>query len=508
MNTRYQFRCRLGIAALLAVLAPVDSHAQPSAATAVNAAQSADPRSVTTHVGTFNGRRLAYRAVAGNTVVNDDRGRPSASIFSVAYVAEGAMASPGRPVTFLYNGGPGSASFWIQMGALGPKIVQLNGADPRGAGNLPHPIVDNPDALLDVTDLVFIDPIGTGYSHALGESKDEDFYKTSRDASSISDFIATWLTENRRWGSPRFVGGESYGSIRTAMIVGQDPWMTFNGAILISQGLDWGTVILPRGYDLGYVQFLPSYAATAWYHGKIARTGSVADQVAVARQFAYGDYAVALARGPDLATVDRERMADRLAALTGIDRAIWLANDLRLPPDQFRRLLLAADGLRLGRFDTRFTTRIDSVFDERDGFDPSLSAAAIPYLEAMRTYLVQDLKVDRAAPYRAVTGANWTYDLDNEAFLNPTPHLGDAMRANPSMRLFVASGYYDFSSPVASALYNIGHGGIPMDRVTLTYYPSGHMMYIDPAERRALARDLRGFIERALPSPAPQGDRK
>lgn len=491
-------RCLKLVAAIACLMAPAakaQDAAPPPAATAAS-----DPvPAITTHSGVFNGQRIDYRAVAGNMIVHDKAGRPTASIFSVAYLAGGKSASKDRPVTFLFNGGPGSASFWIQMGALGPKIVELKGPDAVDIANPVHRIIDNPDALLDVTDLVFIDPVGTAYSHALSGGKDSEFYKTSTDAGSIYDFIQEWLTVNHRWNSPRFVGGESYGSIRTALIVGKDPWMTFNGAILISQGLDWGTVIMPRGYDLGYQQFLPSYAAAAWYYRVVPQTMSLSAYVQQASAFAYSDYAAALAKGPSLSDTERDVMAERLANLTGIAKAVWIANDLRVPPDQFRRTLLAGRNLRLGRFDARFSTRVESVFDVDEHFDPSLSTAALPYLEAMRAYLTDDLKVDRVTPYRAVTDGDWTYDLDNDAFLNPAPHLGDAMRANPAMKLFVASGYYDFSSPVASAFYNIGHAGVPMSRTTMKYYETGHMMYVAPDGRRALINDMRRFIVDALP---------
>lgn len=489
------------LAAALACVAPSGARAQETGRLPTPLETSDLPPVTTIHRGIFNGQRVDYRAIAGNMIIHDKAGKPTASIFSVAYLANGKSDFRSRPVTFLFNGGPGSASFWIQMGALGPKIVELPGPDATDVTNPIHRITDNPDALLDVTDLVFIDPVGTAYSHAIPEDRNSDFYKTSTDATSIFEFIQEWLTVNRRWNSPRFVGGESYGSIRTALIVGKDAWMSFNGAILISQGLDWGTVIMPRGYDLGYQQFLPSYAATAWYYRVVPRTMSVDEYVQQAATFAYSEYAAALAQGPALTELQRDAMAERLSRLTGIAKPVWIANDLRVPPDQFRRLLLAGQNLRVGRFDARFSTHAAPVFDANESFDPSLSAAAIPYLEAMRAYLADDLKVDRVTAYRAYTGGEWTYDLDNEAFLNPAPHIGDAMRTNPAMRLFVASGYYDFSSPVASAFYNIGHAGVPMSRVTMKYYETGHMMYVAKEGRRALASDLRRFIVDTLSHP-------
>jgi carboxypeptidase C (cathepsin A) len=486
---------RTVLLALLALFAAYATFAQENIrATPIPAVLSDEPTSVTHHVGIFNGRHIEYTAVAGNTIIHDRARKATASMFSVAYLASNSSPLERRPVTFLMNGGPSSASFWIQMGALGPKIVDLHGPDSADNGSPAHPIIDNPDALLDVTDLVFIHPVGTSYSHALGTSKDSDFFKTSSDAGSIADFIVEWLTQNKRWDSPRFVGGESYGSIRTALILGHDPWMSFNGAILISQGLDWGTVIMPRGYDLGYEQYLPSYAATAWYYHVVPQLTSVATYVSQATAFAYSDYASALAKGATLGAIERDQIADRLSQLTGVPAKIWIANDLRIPPAQFRRTILADKGLRVGRFDSRFSTRAEPVFDPDEALDPSLSATAVPYLEAMRAYLVEDLKVERPSPYLPLAPGEWTYDLDNDAFLNPAPHIGDAMRSNAAMRLFVASGYYDFSSPVASAAYNIGHAGIPMDRATMKYYETGHMMYVSPEARHTLLRDIRDFI--------------
>jgi carboxypeptidase C (cathepsin A) len=460
----------------------------------IPAIQTDEPTSITHQVGVFNGRHVDYAAVAGNTIIHDRAGKATASMFSVAYLAENRSSSVRRPVTFLMNGGPSSASFWIQMGSFGPEIVELYGPDAADTGSPARRIIDNPDALLDVTDLVFIDPVGTSYSHVLGTSKDSDFFKTSSDAASIADFIVEWLTKNKRWESPRFVGGGSYGSIRTALILTHDPWMSFTGAILISQGLDWGTVIMPRGYDLGYEHFLPSYAATAWYYHAGPNAPSVETCIAQATTFAYFDYASALAKGASISAIERDQIANQLSQLTWIPASTWIANDLRIPPDQFRRTILAAKGLRVGRFDSRYSTRAEPVFDADEKLDPSLSAAAVPYLEAMRAYLVEDLKVDRPSPYLPLAPGEWTHDTDNDAFLNPAPHIGDSMHSNAAMKLFVASGYYDFSSPVASAVYNINHAGIPMDRVTMKYYETGHMMYVNPAGRRALLHDIRGFI--------------
>lgn len=491
--------CRAILASLWLSVAVASLHAEVPSSPAVAAAaeESADPAQVVTqHEGRFGGVDVRYVATAGLTPIFDDDGKPEAKIFSVAYTAK--VKDPGRrPVTFLFNGGPGSASFWIQMGALGPRIIALDG--PAGRGDLSSPgaaLVDNPDALLDISDLVFIDPVGTGYSHAVGAKKNDDFYKISTDGSSVAKFIRTWLTENKRWQSPRFVGGESYGTIRTAMIVDDDAFMTFNGAILISQGLDWGTVMMPPGYDRGYELFLPSYSAAAWFYHRFGgqHAGSVADAVAESEAFASRDYTAALSQGSHLDAAERDRVAARLAKLTGIPEDEWVRSNLRIAPDTFRRLLLRDQGVRIARFDARYTTGSASVFDPQETFDPSLSAAGLPYLNAMRGYLGTELQVKATRPYVGVLPGDWTYDLDNGAFVNPAPKIGAAMTRNPGMHLFVASGYYDFSSPVSSAQYNIGHAGIPTDRVDMKYYPTGHMMYLEPEYRQHLLSDMRSFI--------------
>lgn len=500
---------RIVMIALLSVTVPLASAMAetavpaPSASAGRGDAQGFKP-SITRHKGRFGKAEIHYEAIAETIPIAGENGQPEAEIFSVGYTAI-TKAPATRPVTFLYNGGPGSASFWIQMGAFGPKIVALNG--PAGGSDRSSPgspLVDNPDALLDVTDLVFIDPVGTGFSHAVGSTKDEAFFKITTDASSIAKFIRAWLTRHGRWQSPRFIGGESYGSIRTAMIVDDDPFMTFNGAFLISQGLDWGTVIMPPGYDRGYELFLPSYSAAAWYYHRYqaSTVSSVADAVAESQRFAERDYVSALAQGQGVSATAKANVASRLAQLTGIPKDEWIRANLRIDPDAFRRLLLRDRGLRISRFDARYSIGNSQVFDAGERYDPSLSAAALPYLNAMRAYLSSGLGVTTDKPYIGVISSDWTYDLSNEAFINPAPKLGAAMTRNPGMRLFVASGYYDFSSPVSSAQYNIGHGGIPLDRTTMTYYPTGHMMYLDSEHRRALLDDMRAFIVATLDAQA------
>ncbi|MQR99289.1 S10 family peptidase [Gluconobacter aidae] len=489
-----------GALASHAVAAPARDEKQP----VVNVEQ-APFSSTTDHHGVFHGRSLNYRATASQLDIKDAKGNPEARIFSVAYTETAASNSEShtRPVTFLYNGGPGSASFWIHMGAFGPKILPYNAMSPNAPVAPGHESVDNPDALLDVTDIVFIDPVGTGYSHALGTYHDADFYTITKDAASVSDFIRTWLTINKRWDSPRFIGGESYGTLRSAMILAAQKWMAYNGVILISQGLDWGTVIMPPGYDLGYTLFLPTYAATAWYHHKLATNGDdLQTTVSKAEAFASTDYAAALAKGAFIDANQTRQVAEKLAAITGIPADVWVAQHLRIDPDFFRRHLLDRENLRIGRFDTRFTIPVSSAYDPSDEADPSLDGEAAAYSNAMRQYLVQDLAVPGTETYEPLSSMTsespWTYDLTNGAYVNPSVLIGEAMRENRQMTLFVASGFYDSSSPVYSAKYNIGHSGVDLKRTTFTFYPTGHMMYVDPASRQHLLDDIRLYIRSTL----------
>lgn len=489
------------IALLLAAAPTFAQDAKPAAETKDSAAAPArDPqRSVTRHAGTFGGQRINYTAVAGETFLKDADGNPRASIFSTAYVKEPRDSN--RPITFLFNGGPGSGSLWLHMGAFGPKKVAIP-SDARDDGAPPYPIVDNPDSLLDVTDIVFIDPVGTGFSHAIGKTDPKDFWGVTQDAKSVAEFIRLWLNDNGRWNSPKYLGGESYGTTRSAAVVneleGSYNDVSLNGVLLISTILDFAAGADTAGNELTYILNLPSMAATALYHGK-AQAASVDQFVEEARQYAIGPYAAALLKGQNLGAEERAGVRRELARFTGLSEQFLENADLRVLPSRFYKELLRDRGVTIGRLDSRYTGRdYDNAGSEPDN-DPSFYGIDGGYTAAVNAYLRGDLGYETERSYVTIGGvSSWDWRLgqgrDTDAYLNVAPYLGRALRENSGMRIFVGQGYYDFATPFFAAEYSLSRTGIPQDRIEYKYYNSGHMMYVRQEDRVALSRDIRAFI--------------
>jgi carboxypeptidase C (cathepsin A) len=460
--------------------------------------------STTRHTGSFGGQRVAYRAVAGETYLKDKDGKPLAAITSYSYLKEGAV-DPKRPVTFLWNGGPGSGSLWLHMGAFGPKRVVIP-SDAKDDGGPPYPIVDNAESLLDVTDLVFIDPVGTGFSRALGKTDPKDYWGVTKDAKSMAQFIRQWLDANGRWNAPKFIGGESYGTTRAAAVMneleGSYTDVAINGVILISAILDFSQAANVPGNELGYVTNLPSMAATAWFHDKVpGKPATVEAFVAEARAFAIGPYATALLKGNSLTPAERAAIRPQLARFTGVSEQFLDRADLRLSPGRFYKELLRDRGLTIGRLDTRYTGRdYDNAGEEPDN-DPSFYAIDGAYTAAMNAYARQTLKYSPDIVYSSIGGVrDWDWQIGDgprggSGYLNVAPYLGRALRENSSLRVFVGQGWYDFATPFFGAEYSLNRTGIPNDgRIQWRYYDAGHMMYVRDDDLRKLSADLRAFI--------------
>jgi carboxypeptidase C (cathepsin A) len=457
--------------------------------------------SVTRHTGTFGGQRVAYTATASETYLKGEDGTPKASIFSVAYVKDGP-ADPNRPVTFLFNGGPGSGSVWLHMGAFGPKRVAIP-SDARDDGGPPFPIVDNPDSLLDATDIVFIDPVGTGFSHALGKTEAKDYWGVTADAKSVADFIRIWLGRNGRWNAPKYLGGESYGTTRSAAVANQLEGafndVSLNGIILISTILDFGAQAGVQGNEMPYVIFLPSMAAAAYHHGKVPADAATLEAfVAEARTFAAGDYATALLKGQKLKGEERAAIRRRLARFTGLSEAFLEAADLRVSDSRFYKELLRDRGLTIGRLDARYTGRdFDNAGEEPDN-DPSFYGIDAGYTAAINSWVRDGLKFGGDRQYTTIGPVgDWNWDLgggEAKYYKNVAPYISKAMRENSGLRVFVGQGYFDFATPFFGAEYALSRTGIPQDRVAFHYYGSGHMVYIRDEDRGALSRDIRAFI--------------
>jgi carboxypeptidase C (cathepsin A) len=492
------------VALLAAGLLASPALAQPPAPGPTQPKEAAAParepnRSVTRHSGTFGGQRVNYTAITGETFLRADDGTPRAAIFSTTYLKE--PRDPNRPVTFLFNGGPGSGSVWLHMGAFGPKRVAIP-SDARDDSGPPYPITDNPDALLDVTDLVFIDPVGTGFSHALGKTEPKEFWGVTKDAESVAQFIRLWLNEHGRWNSPKYLGGESYGTTRTAAVVnqleGQYNDVALNGLILISTVLDFGAGADTPGNELSPILNLPSMAVTALFHGK-AQGASPEAFAEEARQFAIGPYAAALLKGQRLPAAERAAVRRELARFTGLSEAYLEQADLRVEPARFYKELLRDRGLTVGRLDSRYTGRDYDNAGETPDNDPSFYGIDAGYTAAINAHLRGPLGYKSDRSYVTIGSVQpWDWSLpggrDANAYLNLTPYIGKAMRENSGLRVFVGQGYYDFATPFFAAEYALTRTGVPQERVEYKYYGSGHMMYVRDDDRTALSRDVRAFI--------------
>jgi len=459
------------------------------------------PQVVTTrHSGTFGGQRIRYSATIGETILADKDGTQRAAVVTTAYVKE--PRDPSRPVTFLFNGGPGSGSVWLQMGAFGPKRVAIP-SDARDDGAPPYPLLDNPDSLLDVTDLVFIDPPGTGFSYLIGKTEPKEFYGVTADAKAVAEVIRRWLGDNGRWNSPKFLGGESYGTTRSAAVVNELEGATYNdvalnGIILISTVLDFAAGADTPGNELSYITNLPSMAVTALYHGK-ARGASAQQFAEEARGFALGPYASALLKGQKISSEERAAIRSQLARFTGLSETYLEQADLRVTPARFYKELLRDRGLTIGRLDARYTGKDYDNAGETPDNDPSFYGIDAGYTAAVNAWARGPLGFKTDREYQSISGIgrDWDWKIggrDANAYLNVTPYIGTALRENSGLRVFVAQGYYDFATPFFAAEYALSRTGIPQARVEYHYYDSGHMMYVRNEDRAKLSRDVRAFI--------------
>lgn len=500
MNAR--FLVALAAASTLALTVP--TLAQDNPATAPDAgkpAASPEPQTRSRDLtGTFGGQRITYKATISDTILSDEAGKAEAVIVTTSYVK--TPADPNRPVFFLFNGGPGSGSVWLQMGAFGPKRVAIP-SDAKDDGAPPFPLLDNPDSLLDVADLVFIDPPGTGFSYLTQGTDPKKYYGLRQDARAVAQVIRRWLADNGRWSSPKYLGGESYGTSRTAMVVDELEGSTYNdvglnGLILISTILDFAGREPTPGNELAYIVTLPNMAAAAYYHGKV-QAPSVEAIVAEARAYAIGPFATALLKGEDLPADERAAVRKELARLTGLSETYLEQANLRVTDQRFYKELLRDRGLTIGRLDARYTGKdYDNAGETPDG-DPSFYGIDAGYTAAINIWSREALGYKTDRHYQAIgnVGGQWDWSLGGGgrgAYLNIAPLIGQAMRQNSGLRLFNAQGYYDFATPFFGAEYSLKRSGVPQDRITWQYYGAGHMMYVRDEDRAKLSADIREFI--------------
>jgi len=459
----------------------------------------------TDHEGTFHGVSVAYEAIAGETYLQDDDGNPTATIFSTSYIMKDVEDPTTRAVTFLWNGGPGSASVWLHMGAFGPVRVDLP-SDARDDGAAPYSLIANPGTFLDLSDIVFIDPVGTGFSRPLGDAEGDDFYGVKQDAESIAQFIRLWLSEHGRWNSPKFIGGESYGTTRAAAVAreleaGFDD-VALNGILLISTILDFSIENHSAGNELPSLMHLPTMAATAKYHGKAGDGVTLEKFVQQARDYALNEYAHALLQGNSLSDSERQAVRKKLSSFTGLSEAFLERNDLRLQPGRFQKELLREQGLTVGRLDSRYTgVDLDSAGEHSDQ-DPSFYGIDGAYAVAINHHLQNNLKVDLDRHYNIIggLGGSWDWKVPGIPFnyFNLAPWIGRAMRENQDLEVYVAAGYYDFATPFFAAEYSLNRAGIVTERLHFYYYEAGHMMYIHHPSLHKMQDDIHAFLESAL----------
>ncbi len=451
----------------------------------------------------IGGRSLAYVALAETTLLEDDQGKPEAEFFSISYTAKDA-SSASRPITFAFNGGPGSSSIWLHMGFLGPKRVQVP-SDGQAAGAPPFPIVDNPDSLLSVSDLVFIDPIGTGLSRVVRAGKNEDHWGVDEDARSVARFIRRYLSAHDRWASPKYILGESYGGIRAPLLVrelqGGMGAVALNGVILISPAIDMGLVDGQEN-DAAIATVVPTYAATAWYHHALDPQPKDLDAfLAEVCAWVKSEYVPALFLGRDLPDDRRAAIVKTLSRYTGISTEYIERANLTVATDRFRRELLRDRGLVVGRLDTRYTgTEPDAVGEVPSG-DPMGAGIGGAYAAGFLDYLRNGLgvKIDREYIVRSDTaGKTWKRPKEEWAafkgYVDVAPALARGMADNPDLRVFVASGLFDIATTFFAAEHNIARSTMDRKRVTVRRYPAGHMMYVHQPTFVALSRDVREFV--------------
>jgi carboxypeptidase C (cathepsin A) len=471
-------------------------------------------QAVTRHRLTIGASTIDYVATAGTLVLRNAEDKPIASVGYIAYT-QADVRDPGRrPVTFAFNGGPGSSSIWLHMGALGPRRIVTVDAAPTPPP--PYSVVDNEDSILDRSDLVMIDPVGTGVSHAVCGHKDEEFWGVDPDVDQVSRFIAQYVTDQQRWRSPKFLLGESYGTTRAAGVVNalQERWsMAFNGVILVSVATDLEALFAVAGNDRPYPMYLPSYAAAAWYHHQVAGSRDLKSLVDEARTFAVGPYLSALMKGDALTDQERDQLASRLHEFTGLSPDYLKTAQFRVSESMFGQHLLEAKELTVGRLDARFTgPAIDPLAKEMH-YDPQETAIAPAFVAAFLDYYYRDLNAARERtfkPFNWEIGRHWKWDHkppigeEPQPFVNTTPDLGHAMTLNPGLRALILNGYFDLATPFFATEYSVAHLGLPpslRDHVQMKYYPAGHMMYIHPASLHQMKADLAAFIDAASRRP-------
>jgi carboxypeptidase C (cathepsin A) len=478
-------------------------------------------RTVVTHASvTINGKTIPYSATAGTILLYNKEHKPTASVFYIAYTKDGVMDPADRPITFSYNGGPGAASALVNVGGFGPRRIVWPHPGSSQGELPPYHLIDNQYSILNKTDLVFIDAVGTGYSRIVGKGTPKMFYGFNEDAAAFSQFIQRYVARNDRWNSPKFLLGESYGTTRDALLANDlvNQGIYLNGVILCSTVLDFQTIDFSPGNDLPYIFYLPSYAASAWYHHKLSpQPSSIESVVDKAEQFASGPYLEALFAGQTLSASRKQQIAAQLSLLTGIPASLWIKANLRMTLPVFMRREIGSTGPMTGRYDSRFITPelqpllpvsgTDSAGATSTAIMGALTAAFDGYLSHTLQYQSSRLYVQLSANvYRQW---DWKYqplvgDLDASVGAtvgrNVAPALARAMNNDPGMKVMFNNGYYDMATPFFATLYTVRHMPVTAAEQTnihFYYYPVGHMLYLNLQAMPALQKNIDSFIASA-----------
>lgn len=462
--------------------------------------------SVTHHELTLNGKVLKYTATAGTLTIRDEEEKPYGSIFYVAYTLDGTEAK-NRPVSFLYNGGPGSASLWLHMGSFGPVRVVTSSPEPTPGA--PFKVVPNEFSLLNKTDLVFIDAPMTGFSRAAGKATAKDFAGVDQDLNAFDRFIQRYITVNQRWNSPKYLIGESYGTTRSAALADmlQNDGVELNGVVLVSSILNYA--VRAPGYDTIYVVNLPSYAAAAWYFNKLQNKPSdIKTFIDEVRAFAAGPYAAALFAGNNLPETQVDAIAQKMSQYTGLSAAYIKEANLRVSPTRFRKELLRNERRTIGRFDMRFEGMDSDAAGENPSYDASDTGIGGVYIGAFHDYLQRELKYETQDIYKVHSDGLQSWDWKHrptsggpgfggeQAQPYVAADLASAIRKNPKLKVFSANGYYDLATPFFSTEYDLAHTSLEPElrkNIEFGYYPAGHMMYLNIDALKQLTSDLEKF---------------
>ena len=495
---------------------PAATDAKPAAAAETKPAVSRVPDAaekpvVTAHSITIDGRSISYHAEAGMLPLLKEDGAAKASVFYVAYTldpppgpdasakARDTLDAAQRPLLFCFNGGPGASAVWLHLGGLGPRRAKMN-----DDGTLPAPpfqLVDNESTTLLAADLVFIDPVATGYSRAAKDEKPEQFFGKGPDIDAIAEFIRLYTTRHKRWRSPKYLCGESYGVFRAAGLAStlqDEHGMFLSGLVLVSGLVDFETIRTAPCNDLPYSTFLPSFTAVAHAHKRLPPDlqQNLPQAIAEARAFASGEYATALFAGASLPADRREQVATKLAQLTGLPPEFVLKHDLRVEPEAFRKELLAKERLICGRFDGRITGHDADPAATEPAFDPSFTAAMGPLASMMNAYVREELGFESDVPYRVLAGV-YPWRFEENAYASTSHELATALAKNPHLRVLVQVGLCDLAVPGDAMRHSVDHLKLAPElrgNISFAEYQSGHMMYLNTPDLKKLRTDLEAFV--------------